>query len=197
MVSAAEAECTRASYIMNVLTMDDVDSLVTACAPALSSPAVAIDFCDTIISLCNNYRCGQGNRAVLGAGGVIPAVVAAMATHGVEDSKLALIGCDALGWLACSVGANASAIVICAGGLHAIYAAMAAHALDREVQKKGCWALYTVTANASRSLLAATPKGCDRAVQLLKTAKRNFRSDWNVNFFADSALVVLSSADQL
>lgn len=176
----------------NPVTVVNALSMVDSCTIASSSRDIAEDLCLTVYSVCYYAnRFAEGDRVTCGAARVIPAVVAAMATHGAYIG-VAAHGCKALGWLAVGNTVNADAIVLSTGGLDQLYTTLAAHAVNLEVQKLACFALYKVSQHAGPAALAGIRGG--RAVDLLHAAKRAFPSSteqYGLHEYADKALVML------
>lgn len=190
MIAAARAECERARVSCEAETLVDAASLVAACSPALSCLDVAIDFCRTVSDLCHPRHSGI-NRQNCGAAGAIPAVAAAMSTHGAVSGELAQAGCVALNSLAWSNKNNADEIVMTHGGLDAILSVMASHPGDAGVQRQACSALIFLCANGSPA--AKRVMRTSAAVKLLTAAKVNHPSDRDVKGNADGALAALKS----
>lgn len=175
------AECTRVEATKGevTVTVEDVKSLVNACAAAFSSTAVFERFLGTFSSIC--YR-KPSNHALAVDAGVIAAIVAAMGSYGAANARVASEGCSALHSMvreatnsdrgAAWLRRNADALVLSTGGLDAILAAMRTHATDERVQFMACEALYNIFTHASPAALRVILES--RAVELLRTARANF-----------------------
>lgn len=159
------------------MTLSEVASLVSVCTPALSSSKAAAAFCSTISQACSK-RFGDSNAAVCSAGGVIPAVVAAMSVHSAVSADVACKGCEALGTLALYHADNADAIVTSTSGLAAILSAMATHPEKGKVQGKACWALSNLASRVSPDGKVVMLESA--AIELINAAKERHWEDDDV-----------------
>lgn len=191
----ARTQCERNMIIRNStsVTVVGVSALVTACNPALSSPAVAEDFCFIVVEMLRDIS-AEANRVTCAAAGVIPAVVTAMSALCDSRSapRVAARGCTALGWLTVGNRANADAIALSAGGVDAVRAAMASHPGVEAVQHAACWALRCIACAASGPVVASMRTSA--VVKLLHTAMLNHpgKEVYTVRYWAEDALAVLT-----
>lgn len=156
-ISAAIALCHSMRGSRGAVSAEDLASLVTACTLALSSLEVAGWFSFAVSSVCAKEAwmnsSGIANRVSCHAVGVIPALVAALSTHGTASPRVAARGCVALANLSLGNTANADAIVLSTRGLDVILSMMTAHVEqdepDGNVQKMACQALCWVARAAS------------------------------------------------
>lgn len=190
-VEAAVVECGRVSGIEGDVPADDVTSLITTCAPLLASLDVAEAFVSAVadLSLLN-----EANSATFGSAGVIPVILAAMATHALTNADLAASGCQALCHLADDNADNIDAIVLGGGGLAALTSALVSHPANQDVQNKACSALYFLLADASPAALAVMQGARAELGELITSAKGNFPSGGlgTVSFYADDLLAMLT-----
>lgn len=190
-ILAARFTCVRVGAMGGKVAPSAVRSLVASCSAALSSLEVAQQLCIAIVSICSGHLDSKDvNKVTCGAAGVIPAIAAAMSTHGAACAEVAANGCVALYWLADGNTAHADDIVSTSGGLDAILSAMASHPEDGELQERACEALGSVARAASPA--AVGTMRASAAVDLLHTARRNHPGGpHQVVSFADRALTKL------
>lgn len=160
------------------VTVEDCASLLAACSPASSSPAMATVFCETIA------RLRAHSTAV--AAGVIPALVAAMSTHGAVSADVALAGCSALARLAYEDTDVGDAIVLSSGGVDVLLFVMASHTENGDVQDGACWLLHLLAAYASPAAMVAMR--ASSAVDALNAVRRNCARDADVMWRTDCTL---------
>lgn len=187
----ARAECARVGAIGGAVDVEDALLVVTGCTAALSSPTVAEDLVTTLTRVCDGK---PSNRETFSVAGAIPAVIAALSTHGGANARIAAKACSALGMLALDNTVNADAFVLSEEGLGAVCLAMTSHARDKDVQFQACWLLCTLTRYISPDLMGLIREGPLPA--LLNTAKRNFPTesdDRSVVYYADRALAKLTA----
>lgn len=124
-----------------------------------------------------------------GLSGAIPAVIAAMSSHGAASVAVSEAACIALMKLTVSNSPNADAVLQTPGGLDGILSAMAAHAYDAYVQQWACAALWRISTVASPAALALLREG--RVIELVNTAKRCHFSCRGLIKYADDFLAAL------
>lgn len=190
--AAAKAECARVSAKRKVARAD-VAALLTACTPALPSPAVAEALLNTIAATCDEAH-PAGNRVACGAAGIIPTVLSAMSAHGPESATIATAGCNALSNLAIDNAVNADDIVLFGGGAGVLCTSMSAHAGNEAVQRRASFALSVIVGNGSPAALTMVRES--RAVALLKQAreKHGGEGEHSVQHWATLALTKLEVA---
>lgn len=192
MIDAAIALCDRINSIEGDVSSADAALLVNECTAALSSPEVAESFVTTVNMVCSR---SEANRAACGSAGSIPAVVAAISTHGAASARISAKGCAALGRLAWRYAVNADAIVSTGGGLSgldAICSAMGWHENEEEVQKQACYALLSLAMHSGPATLESL-RNDGSLPFVLHTAKAQFPADdrYGVKYWADLALAKL------
>lgn len=146
-MEAVITECKRVRSAKCGMSIEELTALVTACTAALSSPDAAAALCEVVVSLCrtdnDHYK---ANKEVCGPAGVIPAVAAAMSTHGATHALVAYRGCEALSCLA-HWPVYADALVLSTGGLDAILSVVASHPDDEDVLQEACEALFFIASS--------------------------------------------------
>lgn len=146
-------------------------ALVTACTPALSSPAVAEDFLSAVAFMCMYH--GRNSRSCASEPtGVLALMIDMMIDHATTVQDVAVRGCEALGWLAfCNPASEVDAVLMPAGVLDVITHAMAAHPGNHDVQLQASRAVSCMSERAKPTGLELMRKG--PVIELLKTASRN------------------------
>lgn len=147
-VGEALSKCRLVRAITGDVPFDTMTAFAMACAAAMPNPEVAELFLST---LCNACADNAHNRSGCYTYGTL-AVVDATRTYGSYRSSFAAEGCKAFRLIAWGDRLNADEIVFGAGGVDVILDVMAAHPMDEDVQKEGCWALCAIARVASFSL---------------------------------------------
>lgn len=192
----AHAACRSAEAVVGVtspakrISLDEVESLLAAVLPALSSAPVAEDFLRTIAHMCDG---NDGNKAKCVTAGAVEAVVTSLQANAHFNGGVAKWGCYALGKL-CSVkedDATASQVLAC-GGLDAIYFAMSSHPYSKSVQFESCYSLFHLSNDfdCKRVMRAGAAK------VLLETAVKNFPEGSSYQTVAGLAREVIAKLDR-
>lgn len=199
-IASALIACERVTYSTEELSLAELYMLATTCTSAQRSLEVATALCRTVACICGpDRRDASANRVSCGAAGVVRAILGVMRTYAPGSSRVAALGCRALGYLAHHNEVNADVLVMSPDsngglGLNVIESAMMCQQRDAEAQYQACGALVRIADAVSPSAMRVLQerRSSESLKKLLNAAKSNHPEDRDLNKKADMALAALT-----